>query len=1119
MHTTLDYEFITTKLFFAPAPIPGVFNMESPDIFTCSYCHRRGFPSQAALRSHIRTSRCAKIREQMHRAQNPARGTLFAPAEALNSEPPGDDACLPAPDSPPCPPAKVVALRSLLEDIDNSEVAEIARQIEDDDWSIENAPEEGDSDDDTAPMPGTPVQDDTDSGDESDDSSIDSVPKSGGNAPEPSCEMTWIRDQFRDYCRQAQSFRPFTQEEVCAIRLLSTLKGKNTPMNAYESLMYWHLIETKKLHPWQKLGDYKPYISRESIIKKLTDRYNYGHLWPIQHLIELPVSGTRVRITCHNTLATIQRLLTDPRITPDDYLMFDNNPLAPPPENIEFVQDLNTGKAFLDTYARMINQEGREQLMPIVIYTDGTAISHFHNMELIQVNIALGNMTRLARMKSHCWAPLGYVEKIPEQGGRGRDILTQANHMETQDTFDFDTTEDANLVKMSGVGDKNDQDFHAMMKCILSGLVSLQDHGFIWDHHDAISGETVENIHYKIFIPYLKVDAKEADLCCGKYGQRSTTQQICRRCHIPLQEADDHLAKYPPKTVKQIRKLVEKGDLDALKALSQTYLENAFYDLRFSLGNDCGVHRYTPAEILHAFLLGLFKYSKEIFFELVGKSSELARQINAFSMVYSKFFRRQSDRTMPVAAFNRGIQVGKLMGKEYRGALLIILAILRSTKGRNMLKRSGNFKADASISDWIMLLETMLTWESYLNEPRMQLKHVKRLDRKHRYIMYLFRKVAQRQTGMGLKLLKFHSIIHLAEDILQNGVPLEYDTSPNEQMHKVPKFASKLTQRSAETFNYQTATRLVEFSLIDLAMLEIEHGKVPWNHFDRQGHHKSSEKDNNAADSVPEIVTGGAGISVRHSKKTGNPRFSLHSESKFRAQTHLNTSVLEFLLDLQDKIGTKLQICTCHKRDGQTFRGHPNYLGKGPWRDWVMVNWGPAYGKLPAHIWCFVVLPSGLPEGRNKLSHGGIDLKKGVFAVVETATKDTSDDTKSDLFTPYLKDVEITNGIVGERHFFLADTEAFDSPCCMIPDIGGPCNRYFLVTSRSEWANEFVKWVEDAHEKDKMDVIPVPAEETVELSGKEDENSVEAQSDSGDDAEEDQSVAPKKRKKRRRKGL
>ena len=163
--------------------------------------------------------------------------------------------------------------------------------------------------------------------------------------------------------------------------------------------------------------------------------------------------------------------------------------------------------------------------------------------------------------------------------------------------------------------------------------------------------------------------------------------------------------------------------------------------------------------------------------------------------------------------------------------MLIILAMLRSTKGRSVLIKYNNFKNDSDLNDWILLVELMLEWESYLNEPLMQMKHVKWMDRKHRYIMYVMRKVARRSKGMGLKLTKFHMILHIWEDIIQFGVPLEFDTSANESMHKPSKKASKMTQKAADTFNLQTATRLIEFELLDLAMEEINNDRVPWNYY------------------------------------------------------------------------------------------------------------------------------------------------------------------------------------------------------------------------------------------------------------------------------------------------
>jgi hypothetical protein len=195
----------------------------------------------------------------------------------------------------------------------------------------------------------------------------------------------------------------------------------------------------------------------------------------------------------------------------------------------------------------------------------------------------------------------------------------------------------------------------------------------IWDHHNQETGKTWENLQYITFVPFLRVDGKEADLC---YAQGSSTPQICHKCHVPLQKADDHLANYRLKTVAEIKKLVDKANLDGLKALSQTYLNNAFYNVRFSDGNGYGIHGSCPSELLHTFLLGTFKYLRDIFFEMIGEKSESAKVIIALAKIYGKLFARQSDRTMPGTSFSNGIQVGKLMAKDYRGVLLIMLPIV-----------------------------------------------------------------------------------------------------------------------------------------------------------------------------------------------------------------------------------------------------------------------------------------------------------------------------------------------------------------------------------------------------------------------------------------------------------
>ena len=115
-------------------------------------------------------------------------------------------------------------------------------------------------------------------------------------------------------------------------------------------------------------------------------------------------------------------------------------------------------------------------------------------------------------------------------------------------------------------------------------------------------------------MPFIKCDTEEGDVLCGKYKSRTkNVAQLCRYCKCPTNESDDHLAQHAVKTQNEIQRLVSQMKVDELKSLSQHCIINATYKLRFGSHNKCGVHGATPLEMLHAMLLGIFKYVRDAF--------------------------------------------------------------------------------------------------------------------------------------------------------------------------------------------------------------------------------------------------------------------------------------------------------------------------------------------------------------------------------------------------------------------------------------------------------------------------------------------------------------------------
>jgi len=891
---------------------------------------------------------------------------------------------------------------------------------------------------------------------------------------------TEMRDSFRKYCdrqNRKQHHASFTQAQKRSVRLMGVLKGTRAALNTYDAILEWHHREKGDISERDTLkhvSNVDKYHSRKTMIEILRNRYNLTNKGAKKSTITLPNSKAKVTLTFHNAWDCIESLLTDPRVKDSDYAFHQNNPLSPPPpvSMDGNISELHTARAYYDAYQKFIQFPGKQVLLPIVMYIDGAITGQFSSLPVTALKLALGIHNKKHREKEFAWRTLGYVAQVSTPTSRGNHLYYETGHMDA---------EFVQLVQGEGGDDSTEdackaQDFHTMLSCLLTSYADVQNNGFVWDLR--YRGKTYKDIEFVPFVMFVKCDTDEADVLCGSYKSRTANvAQLCRYCTCPTQESDLVFALNPQKTVKMIQNLVDARDFDGLQQLSQQCIQNAWYKIRFHPSNKQGIHGACPSEMLHAILLGVFKYTRECFFEQIGPTSKAADNINSLSQIYGTLFARQAERDKPKCSFKEGInKKGRVMAKEFRGILLVIAAVLRSQKGREVLSAKANFACPQAYKDWVLLVEMLLEWEAFLNEPEMSVNHIRRLQKKNRYIMYLIKKVANRTKGMGMKLMKFHVIIHMMLDIYLYGVPSEVDTGSNESHHKVAKIAARLTQKNETTFDFQTCTRLDEFFLIELALAEVDDDLKLWDYFAKP------------ADIIPEVPsvspprTGGTEIRVfQHPDFGDDPVYSLNGK-KEPLDLPWNEEVLRFLSDLQNKLRVSdLQIRAEHRREGMIFRGHPNYREK-PWRDWATIDWGDE--ELPCQIWCFVVIdfdPNVRDATGNRviIYHGGIKVEKGTYAVVESANYDERDQekVKSDLFIPITKEVIRSNQLpLGwGRKFYLADVESILSPLAVVPNIGARKFDFLILKSRTEWAEIFKRWLDDPHENDKIPLTePVP---------------------------------------------
>ena len=884
-------------------------------------------------------------------------------------------------------------------------------------------------------------------------------------------------EQFDEYCVWArQNLCDLTAEDEACIELLNILSTKRVPLGLYEEIFKWH----KKNSKATKM------VPRASLLKMLCKRYNMEQTKPKRtKTIELPASKARIKMVVHDAAAQIQSLLTDPRITDEDYLFFDNNPFASPPEEVPVViDDINSGEAYRKSWKKYIKEPDKEILLPIIWYLDEAVAGNFGNLPIEALKFTLGIFNGNTRNKSYAWRNVGYVAHYLAEETAGKDILKQCDNMDAQmyipsDEIEEEEAEEFDMNNPAGapgeiieVPETTAQDLHTMLDCLLQSFKELQETGGIY-WHLRYKGATYK-ARFVPFTLFIKGDTVEHDKMCGSYTSRTQhVKQLCRYCCIPNEETDDPYKNYPRKSQKMVQDLVDAQDMEGLQGISQQYIKNCWYDIRFGAHNDLGVHGATPLEMLHWFELGWHKVIREVFFDQLGPDSKLAMDIDALAKCMGHLYQRQSvshkKGDLPRTSFNQGIRKGgHLQAHEYTGLMVVLASVLRSSKGRNVLvgkcsgKQRDHFGTNKKVRHWLLLIERILQWQAWMSSEELLRRDVVRSKLKVREIMEMQVLVAKRESGMGQKNIKFHGSTHVADDILELSSPSHVDTDANEMHHKPDKTAAMRTQKRAKEFDFQLAKQLHNNQIIHLAMEEIVKDERVYDYGDRE----ATTQLPTSQEEPPKLS--GARVDFWYSEEKNAHDFKVHSKMKDKAGFDLETPLQDYLgsllLDLLGDVD-KLNLNTECTVKGRLYRGSPHHLGK-PWHDWVMIKWDEDI-ILPGHIWCFVDMqhiPLGVYE-------------QGVYAVIESADENIEERQLSELFLSYTKETVPSQNPQDplRRKFYLVNVKLFVEPACLIPDIGNENRAVFLrLLPRNVWREQFQEWLHTPHARGRQQVLQLP---------------------------------------------
>ena len=909
-----------------------------------------------------------------------------------------------------------------------------------------------------------------------------------------------VKDQFTEYMKHGQQkYRALDPNLVAAIELLDIMNQKGIAIKLYRVLMDWHF---RHLNVQKK-------VTVPKLLKKLRKRYNMEDTLPHQVQVVLPSSGAKVKIPCHNWLAMTRDLLTDPRITDDDYLFFEGNPIQGPPEDFSVVGDLNTGLAYRSTYDQLIRPNpvtdcGRNKfLLPVLFYQDGTATGSLTNMSMELVKFTLGCFNYEAREKDHLWRVLGAVPKYDPTNRRAVEHIAHSEHAQANDyitesdsedskklrkfskPFEFEQHIDSDIdssdsedemLKLS-VPETDPQDFHQTLKVILASHKEVADKGgFPWDlwHRG-----TKHELWMIPFVACIKGDTVEHDKHCGKHqGRGKGVKVLCRQCLCPTLDSDKPHLSHPKKTPQMIIDLVKKRDLKGLQGISQQMIFNAWYEIGFGLHNQLGVHGACPMEIIHWINLGMMKYDREMFYEQTGKESKLSEKFNGLAVAIGHLHRRQSCREFPRTKFSRGIQAGGMMAHEMSGVLLVLATTLRTTRGRAMLIQESlgqqrmHFPDVRCVADWIMLLESHLQFEQWLKRKTMSVALVKRADLKVREMMQMTKVIGQRQGGMGLRTNNFHATKHVFEDILNFGVPANVNTKSNEKHHKPDKKSAKRTQMRPGTFDLQVCNKVEDRRVVELAASETI-GHRRWAH--QAGFQSTKESSSLKKAARSEILTG-VRTEVWCDETEAEHQWLIHTEmkrkDKFKHLSFVKEKVNDLCFMLSEWIEpNKLQFCTELRLDGKLHRASPHCQGK-PWCDWAMFlfpknedderdqgNSAEDMEEVPCQIRGFIDLRF-LPRNNH------YEINPGIVCLVEAARHSNDPDEQGFgvLHEAIVKDPWPDNPFGAPNRMFVVHSQRLVRPACVVPDLDNKNSRaYIQVLPLEEWVSTFEDWISQEH--------------------------------------------------------
>ena len=577
-----------------------------------------------------------------------------------------------------------------------------------------------------------------------------------------------------------------SKSEEMEIDLFHLLKASNAPLILFDRIIDW----VRRHETTLTQNGSTSLTKRKMLLQELNQKLYQNEILMKPRVNNITLSSGRTTnvVTFSIKEMILRMVLNKSLFNPSNILLDPNNPCSPPSDSL-YYGEVNSGTWMKSAIAKECSLPNHI-LMPFCHFIDGLKVDKYGKLTVEAVLTCCLWFNKKARNRSSTWWVQGFVQDQ-------KLFRDQKNYIRNEKA----------------------QDYHDMIGYIYSEMKQIRESGGIRLILDFGGNRTYDVIAIPV-IQFIIGDCKGNDLLCGRKGGHSLNMNgLCRDCDIKPDDGDNTCIGQELICSYHVKDMFVGKTKEELNEYSFLPINNCFHQLSFG-GCDRNIYGATPAEVLHAVLLGLCDYIADGM-ELTFTPGSMDLISNVVVGIYEDS-RRQSERDLPdLGPFRHGLMsVKSLKAKErFSRVYCLFLALSNSYLITELCTKKRKKSHDSSetflltqtfLRGYMGVIEQTLLFHLWLKKDNYLKTDFEvnpgeidsRAMNKVKHYLEMFKGKIIRK-GNNLKTPKFHQMLHIVDYIKRHGCPMNYDGSRGENFGKLKiKDNAQLTNKQKETLNF-----------------------------------------------------------------------------------------------------------------------------------------------------------------------------------------------------------------------------------------------------------------------------------------------------------------------------